>query len=487
MPIKKATSRKNNAAENATASSKAAAAPRQRSAASPARQAEGMTEAQKRTKLLKERFCPEGIAWLKENLGVDVASRRVPLQALYDIAGGYVTSDALEAVVRPVVYDKEKKENVQMPPIKVVGSFRIVMPFDRKTFSPVPPSAENPVFVASYPCFDYLQKADAPEGVSKKAVVGKSEEEMPKFTPQMVMALEGVGIREDRLYSNSFNALSLDEKKAIVAGEAFECTGTVRIADGFTDRISINVNGLARLDFGQDGTAAARFEPQYPVQQRAGQLLDFDRIARIGNLEIDVYERDSRGYRKTDVYDRPIVSKAAKDLVRYGRAFGLLDGYVHTKEYKGGKFEETVSKDKYEVSVVNGGLCVSKAVRVKDLDQEGNVLTTVIGGKEVEKFHYESALAKVAADGTVRVGNQDLKPATAADLEGYKRGVGGRFVGFESKDFKTGKKVVYDAYVIPDNRRGGYGRAFSQKVSEELISRREEKKAVRKQNYSMGL
>ena len=51
----------------------------------------------------------------------------------------------------------------------------------------------------------------------------------------------------------------------------------------------------------------------------------------------------------------------------------------------------------------------------------------------------------------------------------------------------TKKKVVYDAYVVPDNRRNGYGRAYSQKVSEELFARRTEKKAARKQNFAMGL
>lgn len=483
--VRKINSNKNFESEVKPAVAKSAkATPRREAKAS---RSEGMSESQKRAKLLKERFCPEGLAWLRENLGIDLSSSRVPLQAVYDIAGGLVTSSPIEAVVKPLAYDKVRKETVQMPPIKVVGSFRIVMPYDRKTFSPVPPSKEQPVFVASYPCFDLLQKGDPAEAAAKAPVRSASEDEMPKFTPEMVMALEGVGIREDRLYKGSFNAVPFSEKKAMAAGEAFDCTGTVRIADGFDDRLAVNVNGRARLDIAKDGSVKARFEPQYPVEQRAGQVVDLIRASRMGNLEIDIYERDSSGRMKTDVYNAPIINKAGRDLVKYGRAFGLMDGYTHTKTYSGGKFEENIQKDKYEVSVINGGLCVTRAKRVEELDQDGNAVTTVIGGKEVPKFHYESSLAKVNSDGTVRVGTQDLKPATQADLESYKRGVGGRFVGYETTDFKTKKKVVYDAYVVPDNRRNGYGRAYSQKVSEELFARRAEKKAARKQNFAMGL
>lgn len=486
MGIKKATSRKASVQRPATAAPRAAAkevAPR-RTAGKP----NTMNDKQKREKLLKERFCPEGISWLKDVLGIDVASARVPLQALYDISGGNVTSDVLEAIVKPMAYDKDRKENVEMPPIKVVGSFRIIMPYDRKTFVPIPPTAENPVFVASYPCYDMMDRIEPSEAVALRSGKTAAEDgEMPKFTPQMVMALEGVGIREDRLFANSFNAISLADKRAMVSGEAFECTGTVRVADGLENRILINVNGLAKLTMGKDGDVTARFQPQYPAEHRPGQVIDLVRASRVGNVELDIYERDSRGYRKTDVYGNPIINKAGKDLVKYGRAFGFMDGYVHTNQYVDGKFEDNVSKVKYEVSVVNGGLCPTKANKVLELDENGKQVMIMIGGKETEKFHYESKYAKVGKDGTVRVGTQDLKPATPADLQDYKRGVGGKFVGFETKDMKTGKKIVYDAYVVPDNRRNGYGRAYSQKASEELISRREEKKAARKQNYSMGL
>lgn len=482
MALKKKTT-KVEAAPKAAPVRKASSAKSVRAATSGAK----MTDEQKRDKILKERFCPEGVQWLKDVLNIDVTNPKVPLSVVYDIAAGNVT-EPIEAVVTPLAYDKSAKKNVEMPPMKVVSSFRIMLPYDRDTFAPIPPSKEQPVFVASYPCYEFLQKSEPSEAVSPAKEPEKvAKGELPKFSPEMVMALEGVGIREDRLYANTFNAVSLADKQAMVAGDAFTCTGTVRVADGLDNRLSINVNGLAKLEQGRDGKVSARFVTQYPAEQQGNRVLDLMKVSRIGSLELDFFERDARGHRKTDVYGNPIINKAGKDLVRYGRVFGFVDGYLHQKAFKNGSWEESVQKDKYEVSVVNGGLCVSKARKVLDLDANGESLTTVIGGKEVEKYHYESRDAKVGKDGTVRVGMQDLKPATPKDLEDYRRGVGGRFVGYQAKDFKTGKKVVYDAYVFPDNRRNGYGRAFSQKVSEELFAARQEKKTARKQNYSLGL
>ena len=475
MALKKATSKKASAEQSAVKRT-AVARKTTRQAAPRAEKGAAMSDSQKRAKLLKERFCPEGVSWLKDVLGIDL--QRVPLQAVYDIAVGNVTSEPLEAVVTPLAYDKVKKSNVEMPPVKVVASFRIVMPYDRESHRPIAPSKEHPVFVASFPCYEMLDKSEPEQQVVTRPAAAEGEE-MPKFTPEAVMALEGIGIREDRLYANSFNAVSLADKRAMVNGDAFDCTGTIRVADGLDNRVSLNLNGLAKLVSDKEGHIVAQFQPQYPVEQRKGKVIDLTKVCRIANVEIDIYDRDARGMRKTDVYGNPLINKAGKDLVQYGRVFGCVDGYVHSKEFKGGKFEEHIEKNKYEVSVVNGGLCITSMKKVFELGPDGE--------QRDDKYHYESRDAKVNKDGTVRVGMQDLKPATPKDLVDYRRGVGGKFIGFETKDFKTGKSIVYDAYVVPDNRRNGYGRAFSQKASEDLLARREEKKAARRQNYSMGL
>lgn len=460
--------------------------------ATPVRASAKYSPDEDRDRILKERFCPEGIKYLKDVLGLDLTGRAVPVSDLYNIADGRVT-EPLEAVVRPLVYDRDLKRVVEKKPLKVVASFRIVMPYDRKTFKPVAPTAENRPFVASYPCYEYLQKADPSEKVSAPAPAGTATDgEMPRFTPAQVQALEGIGVNEDRLYSNSFNAVPVSVKRAMLAGEAFDVNGTVRVSDGGSDsRLSINVNGRGRMVTAEDGSVAVRFEPQYPVEQKSDQIIDIMRIRRIGNLELDFFERDAKGHVKTDVYDNPIINKAGKDLARYGQAFGPVDGFVHEKTYdrQSRRWEDTVRKEKYQVSLVNGGLCVTRMVKVNDLDKDGNQMKTYINGKEVDKFHYEVKDPRVSKDGTVRIGNQSLRPATRKDLDDYRRGVGGKFLGFEFVDFKSRDKktVTYDIFAVPDNRRNGFAKGFSQKVSEDLIARREEtKKTTRKQNFSLG-
>lgn len=495
MALKKATSRK--AQESAVAESKPArkksdlgkaalAVPKRSTYSRKGGKQTKLTDAEKKDKYLKELFCPEGISWLKDVLGIDLSSPKISPATVYEIGKGMVTSEPLEAVVTPLVYDSVKKENVAVQPIKTVASFRIVMPFDRKTFEPVAPSAEQPVFVASYPCYEMLQRGEPTENLTTVEESGAERKEVGlRFTDGIKKALEGLGIREDRLYKTSFNHLPLETMQQILAGQSFECTGTVRIADGFDNRLSVNINGRAKLVVGADGEVKTHFEPQYP-SETAGRVLDLSKIKNIGNLEVDLFERDARGYIREDVYHNPIPNKAGKDLVRYGRVFGFADAYVHQKSYSGGRFEENIVKEKVAASVVNGGLCVTRAARVVELGEDGKPLTTIIGGEEKEKFHYELKDAKVNKDGTVRVGTQNLQPVSPRDLEDYKRNIGGMFKGYE-KVLQSGEKVVYDAFVYPDNRRGGFANAFSKKVSEDLLARRDEKKAVRKQNYSMGL
>lgn len=482
------------------ASASAASAPKPAQAV-PVRTSVKYSSDEDRNKVLKERFCPEGIQYLKDVLGLDLTSRDIPVAELYNIAGGRVTAP-LETVVKPLAYDKTQKKVVEMPPIKIVSSFLIKMPFDKETGKWIAPTAEHRPFISSYPCFDYLQKADPSERMSVVASVeAPKNEELPKFNAAQTQALEGIGINEDRLFSNSFNAIPVSVKREMLAGEPFEVNGTVRIPDNTPDsRLSININGMGKMITAKDGTVTVKFDAQYPVEQKSNQIVDIKKVSRIGNLELDFFEKveyvgtDGKTHRKnkTDVYGNEILNKAGKDLLRYGQAFGPVDGYVHEKFYdqQSHKQEDTVRKEKYQVSLVNGGLCVTKMIKVADLDKDGQQMKTRIDGKEVDKFHYEVKESHVSKNGTVRIGNQDLAPATPKDLEDYKRGFGGRFNGFEYVDMtgKQKKTVTYDVFAVPDNRRSGFSKTFSQKVSEELINRREEttKKPTRKQNFSLG-
>lgn len=476
---KKADSKKSEIKEKAKASAKAERTDR--------RQVQSNDE-QKRDELISTGFHPTAVKFLKDELGIDLST--LPLSTVYDIKAGRVT-EPLAVKVTPLVYDRENKEVRQMSPIQSVSSMRFVFPYDNH-FKPVALDKDHRVFVASYPCHDFVQKADpSMEQTPSAAPVTEaaSQQELPKFTQAQVMALEGIGINENRLYANAFNALDMDTKRSIQQGEPFEVNGYVKTSFGV-----LNVSGQGKLVEGKDGSVMAKFQPQEPVAQGKNNILDIASVRRIGSLELDFFERDSNGKVKTDVYDLPILNKAGKDVVTYGVAFEPVDGYLHKMEYdaKEKRFKDVIQKDKYQVSVINGGICATKMRKVNDLDQDGNPVKTTFNGKEVDKYHYEATDVRINADGTVKVGNQDLKFKTPQDLENYKRGKGGVVEGANWQQHgEKGKtrNVKYDAFIVPDNQKNGFAKAFSPSTSQKLIQRNQEqvKQAPKKkQNFSMG-
>lgn len=460
----------------------------------PTAPAKSASKGETREQILQTRFHPDAINFLKENFGIDLASNKIDIAVLYDIADGRVTSQPIEAVVRPVAYDRQQKKNVDLSPVKTVSSFRFVFPYERTAGgkTPLPIDDEHKVFVAAYPCYDYVMKADPSEMDIAPAAERKEKGEVIKFSPAQVVALEGLGIREERLYSNAFNAIPEDIKSAMIEGRPFPMTGTVRVMDNASDsRMSINVNGTAQMVTRKDGTVLTKFEPQYPVERSSKHVVDLLAVRQIGDLELDFFERDLKGNQKTDVYGNPIINQAGKDLIKYGAAFTPVTGFVHKRVFddKMHEFRDSISSDKYQVTLVNGGLCVTPMKKVMEKDQKGNqVMTVSRTGEDVPKYHYECRDAHVSSEGKVRVGTQDLEPVSAQDLENYKRGRGGAFKGYEYTDYKTHKKVVYDVFAYPDNQRNGFAKGFSPSVSEELIKRQQDaKKTVsKKQNFSMG-
>lgn len=454
---------------------------------------------EKRRKVLEERFHPKSIEFLKRNFDIDLSSKQVPLAVLYDIADGRVTSEPIEAIVCPVVYDRHDKTNVEARPVRVVASFKFGFPFERKGNSKVllEPSEERPVFVASYPCYDFLEKADPSEMQETPAVAEQAPAQekpaMPVFSPEQIMALEGLGITEDRLYVSSFNAVSLEDKLAMAEGRSFPVNGTVRAIDEETGvKFAVNLNGTAKMVQGKDGRILTQFEPQYPVKQRQNQVVDLLTVRKVGSLELDFFERDNKGHAKKDIYGNLVINQAGKDLVKYGVAFKPVDGFIHKRVYdkSARTFSDKIESGKYQVTLVNGGICATAMKKVFDLDKDGNQIMTVSRtGENVPKYHYECKDAIVSSDDTVRVNGQELEPLTPADLIAYKRGQGGAFKGYEYTDTKTGQKVIYDVFAYPDNQRSGYAKGFSPAVSEALIKRQHETKetASKKQNFSLGI
>lgn len=444
----------------------------------------GSTESKKdadlRKKLVADHFVPETVDYLKENFGIDVTNPKVPVSVVYDIAHGNVTAP-IKATITPLVYDAENKCEVEAAKIQTIGSFRFIFPHDEKTFKPIAPDKEHGIYVSSYPCHEYLTKSDGTAQAPEKA----PSHELRNFTDEEKRMLETIGIRSERLYYSKtgyrFNALTNEQKYRIQNGLPFEMDGNVRTAAGY-----INIAGTAKLT-----ASGVLFEPTDVPVKGEDDVLDLLAISKIGNLELKFEQIGEDGTVLKDAKGHPILSRAASDLLKYGIAMEPVKGFMHTYK-KGG---ESVSiPGMYQVSVVNGGLKADlmRQEKVLDLNSKGEpIMVRTKKGETFEKYHYEYYCkeARITKDNEVRLPNGNcVKFASDEDRKNFQMGKGGKVIGAEWKDFsgKDAKPVIYDAFVVPDNRRGGFAKQFSPTVSKALIERNAPK--VKKvQNFSLGI
>lgn len=419
-------------------------------------------------------FHPDVVTFFKDKLGLEL--QKLDVKTLYDLQQGKLTKP-LELIVVPLVYDRSKKADVEMPRIKVVASLKASLPYANG--KPLAPDAEdNRIFISSLPCRPLLEDSvdngiDA--GVEKHLSTG--ERPMPTFTEEQMMALEGVGINRERLFGG-FNHLSYDEKCAIADGEKFMVDGAVKTDFGF-----VNVIGVAKLNVGKDDKVGVDFEPFYSEAREAGKVIDIMDARINGSLELDVFRRDGNNKMITNVNGLPILNTAGSNLVTYGMAMEPVRGYIHTRKYdqKENKFVDKVKVQYYQVSVANGNLFATpmREVKTKGLD-----------GKEITSYEVQQARVrdgKVFIDGKV---NEPLEFASKEDMKNYLEGRGGKVLNAVYHDFKSNKDITYTAFVVPDNTRAGFARQFTPETSKKLIERQEksQKKGVaRKKNFSVSL
>lgn len=441
-------------------------------------------EAEVRAKVLKS-FHPGALEFLKEKLGLDLADpKSVDLNTVYDILQGKVTKP-LEVVVTPLAYDRETRTSVPMPRQKFIESLRFVFP--KKDGKPVAPDMdENRIFVASVPCRPYLEKAEGYEIARESSPAGDTGRNV-EFTESQLMALEGIGVSRDRLYGG-YNHLSRDEKADIAEGRRFFVDGAVR-----TDFGTLNVIGEAVLSTGADGKAAARFQSSYPEPRAAGTVLDLMGARRQGSLELDFFLRDSTGKSISDVNGVPLVNAAGENLVKYGVAMEPVVGYIHKREYdrKARAWKDSVEKGFYQVSVVEGNLYATHMKEVPELNPDGSKVTYRDRyGREQVQTRPEVA-GCIVKDGKVYLDGQAGKPlefASEEDRKNYLKGRPAVVKGATYHDFKANKDTLYDAVVVADNRKAGFGKVFTPSTSEELkerMNRRAENR--RKQNFSIRI
>lgn len=445
-------------------------------------QGKGDLDREKALKGVKE----EHLKLLKENLGLDLRSSEVPVDVVYDIVKGRLTKKPVDIVVTPLAYDSGKKSRIEMPALSVSTSIRVQFP------------KEGGLFVDSVPARPFVEKASGNEKKDAKAEevseAEGSKKPAPVFSEAQLQALEGIGIQRDRVFSG-FDHLSGETKRAIAEGETFFVDGAVRTSFGM-----LNVTGYASLETDGEGKVTASFESMKPEERKENLLLDVLDARVRGNLELDFYERDSAGkivYEKGDV-KVPKLNEAGRNLVEFGASLGPVAGYSHKRVFdrKSGGMTDKVEKAWYFVTAVNGNLYPTKMLNVPNKKEDGTVVS-VRDRKGVEHIQtHPEVSARFDAEGRVFVDGQDaLKFKTDRDRSDYLLGRGGLV---EGAVIGTGKqKKVYDGFVFPDNRRGGFATVFSPETTKTLVERRtkeekkEQKKAAvtrrKKQNYSLGI
>lgn len=418
-------------------------------------------------------FHPDSVTFLKEKLGLDLD--RLEVRDLYDLLTGKLTKP-LELVVIPMVYDRESTKNVEMPRIKTVASIRVIFP-TKNGKQVAPDGKDKRIFVSTVPCRPYIEKAVTPETGATVKAASKDERENPTFTESQIMALEGVGIDRSRLFGG-FRYLSKDTKYDILDGKRFYVDGAVRTEFG-----TVNVIGEARLRE-ENGKPVADFATTYPEEKSDKKVIDLLDARFMGILELDIFRRSGEGRVITNVNGAPMLNRAGENLVSYGMAMEPVRGITHVHKWsdKEKKFIDTIQTAWYQVTAVNGNLFATKMKEVKEKAEGGEEKIRL----ECAQLRTSETRDKVYLD---NYSNEPLMFASERDMDDYMCGKGGVVVGAKFHDFKAKKDLVYDAFVVPDNTRGGLGRQFSPDTSKKLIERRDKSMSAirsKKQNFGIG-
>ena len=423
----------------------------------------------------------EHIDFLRDNLGVDLRSQKTPLDVVYDILKGRLTRTPVDIVVTPLAYDSEKKDKVEMPPVKAVASLRVQFTKDKKT-------GEDKVYVETVPCRPYLEKVEDEKELTKRPAREDDGRKAPSFSEEGLKALESIGIRRDRVYGG-FDRIDHDTKIAIADGEPFFVDGTIQTSFG-----SVNVIGEGQLVHNENGTVEAKFQPVYPEERNEKKVIDLLEARVRGSLELDFYERDPKGKIVTNAAGVPVINRAGRNIVEYGAALEPVIGFVHKRVYdqKEKKYVDKVERGYFEVTAQNGNLYPTKMAIYADRKPDGTQVS-VKDRKGVEHIvSHPEPHHRLTNDGKVFVDglSTPLEFKSERDRNDFIRGKGGVVIGAV---IGTGKdKKVYEGFAFPDNRRGGFATVFSPETSKKLIDRRmkEDKRLAassKKQNYGMGM
>lgn len=430
-------------------------------------------EVERRQKAV-DSFHPSVVEFLDKELGVDL--HKLPLEQVYDLAQGKLTREPVSVVVTPIAYDRAKKENVEMPRIKALASLRILVPMENG--KPVAIDKDHKVFVQSVPCRPFISKDDAADmGMNAASGVADivEERENPTFTDAQLMALEGIGVSRERMFGG-FNHVDKMTKLDMLDGNTFFVDGAVKTSFGL-----LNVIGEGRLTTDAKGVATAQFQTQYPEKRTEGLVIDLLEARVMGNLELDFFRRSSEGKVITSVDGRPIINDAARNLLAYGVAMEPVRGWVRRREFdeKENKYVEKREPGMYQVTAVNGNLFATRMKEIKEQAPDGSTVS------RYEAPNLRMRDGKVFVDGK----SEPLDFVSERDARDYAAGKGGLVKDAVYMDRQNKKEQKYEAFVVPDNTRGGYARQFTPDTTKKILAQREgvRKTARKRQNFSMGL
>lgn len=408
---------------------------------------------------------PEGAdGWMKANLGIGLADLQT--SDLYDVAAGRYTSHAHTLTVVPLVFDREKRKEVEFPAVKTNVSFVLRMPEDL--------SKESPRIVATTGVLPLRRERsdegfyipDVPEAEPAEAEAASEKKPYPEFSPADRYALEGVGIHQDEFFpffrtdrdgnevrdedgrKTQVFGLTYSEKRHLRDGDPVELRGSVRTAFGFVETV-----GRFTLNGGK-----ASFEP-YPLPER---------LYRSEFESVDTFKAS----RKSSNFNLAIPFNRKPDapcnmLEQFGVAGQLVRGYMKMVKWEEGKPSLQVTADDYVVAVnpaTNSYVNRPWREKVMEKNEDGTpIMVENSRGEKVQKYHYRYALPLNSGD-SVRLGGVDF-PLDANQAAVYRKG-GFVFVdGAQWKDPKTGEVSEYTAAVCGDLNRGGFPKQLSPEKS----------------------
>ena len=409
----------------------------------------------------KNNFHPSVVEWMKDNFGV--AMERLPERTLVALRRGEVTPE-MRLVVTPTYYDANARQRVVSDKVVVVNErMRFRFPFDAG--KPCNIDAKHPVFMESFPARPFVEalsdeqllslKREAQAAAKARSESGESQP-LPKFSEAQMQALETIGIDRDRLFAGQYNAIPVEAKQDLLDGYPVLGDGTMKIqVDGGVR--DLYVYGQMQMITAESGEVLTKFDSFKYVPRAENEVLDLEGARRKGTIELSIYKRDEHGAIERNIYEQPVLSEGAQNLLKYGNSLMAMEGFDHSDPKR-------AQRGMFYVTVIDGNLAFKRMEWKNDLAADGS---------ETKKGHYEVSGLMMKGDQVYMENERAYRDfASAEDAKLYRMGQGGVIKDCTWVDYseKGPVKTKHDLVVIP--AMNGFAKPLSPEKSAEIISAR---------------